>query len=30
MDTKVDCEVDAEGAVWTVDMMGRGEEGIDE
>lgn len=24
MDTKVDCEVDVEGAVWTVDMMGRG------
>ena len=29
MDAKLDCEVDVEGAVGVVDMMDRGEEGID-
>ena len=29
MDAKLDCEVDVEVAVGAVDMMDRGEEGID-
>ena len=29
MDAKLDCEVDVEGTVGAVDMMDRGEEGID-
>ena len=29
MDAKLDCEVDVEGVVGAVDMVDRGEEGID-